>query len=428
MKIEEIIVKKRKILIVSPYFAPENSVASIRFTKLAKYLTRRGHSVTVLCADMTENYLKDELLERDLKEIGRVIRIRLPFLYYVPLRYPSQKSLNEEVKTSRKKDILYKVAGKCFSYVRTEKTSLWWATIIDRISVFQYIKILHKMKVPYFDWVITTYHPMSAHFVGYYMKKKKWCKTWMADYRDVISAFVPYEKLPFVTRRWNKKVQIAADVITVVSKGQKKQLFKESYAFKNKIHSKVHVLSNGYDPEDYAKGERKADKNMLSFCYFGSLYGIENEYNNDPYLFFKALSELSEENVIKKEKIRFVYGGKSWKRLKEIAERYGMGECVINLGFLTRKKVIEIQLECDIFLLFIWNGEERQGVLTGKLYDAMLLKKNVLAIVNGQKADSEMKERIEGCRLGFCCEEAVKEDFNKMKQWIKSQYEEKINI
>ena len=105
-----------------------------------------------------------------------------------------------------------------------------------------------------------------------------------------------------------------------------------------------------------------------------------------------------------------------------------MGECVINLGFLTRKKVIEIQLECDIFLLFIWNGEERQGVLTGKLYDAMLLKKNVLAIVNGQKADSEMKERIEGCRLGFCCEEAVKEDFNKMKQWIKSQYEEKINI
>ena len=63
MKIEEIIVKKRKILIVSPYFAPENSVASIRFTKLAKYLTRRGHSVTVLCADMTENYLKDELRE-----------------------------------------------------------------------------------------------------------------------------------------------------------------------------------------------------------------------------------------------------------------------------------------------------------------------------------------------------------------------------
>ena len=39
---------KKRILIISYYFAPQNVIGAVRPTKLAKYLTRMGHEVTVI--------------------------------------------------------------------------------------------------------------------------------------------------------------------------------------------------------------------------------------------------------------------------------------------------------------------------------------------------------------------------------------------
>ena len=41
--------EKKRILIVSYYFAPQNVIGAVRPTKLAKYLARMGHEVTVIC-------------------------------------------------------------------------------------------------------------------------------------------------------------------------------------------------------------------------------------------------------------------------------------------------------------------------------------------------------------------------------------------
>jgi hypothetical protein len=40
---------KKRVLIISAYFAPQNAIGAVRPTKLAKYLTRMGNAVTVLC-------------------------------------------------------------------------------------------------------------------------------------------------------------------------------------------------------------------------------------------------------------------------------------------------------------------------------------------------------------------------------------------
>lgn len=65
----------KRILIVSYYFGPQNAIGAVRPTKLAKYLARMGHEVTVICGiGMTG--LKDPTLERDMRELKDVHVVR----------------------------------------------------------------------------------------------------------------------------------------------------------------------------------------------------------------------------------------------------------------------------------------------------------------------------------------------------------------
>ena len=87
----------KKILIVSPFFAPENSVASVRFTKIGKYLAKMGYTVDVLCSNMMAEFIEDETLKPDLKWFHRIIRQPFPALYYLPLVVRSGKEREQKI-------------------------------------------------------------------------------------------------------------------------------------------------------------------------------------------------------------------------------------------------------------------------------------------------------------------------------------------
>ena len=62
---------QKRILIISYYFAPQNVIGAVRPTKLAKYLTRMGHEVTVISGGGLDGKT-DPTLERDLQELKDV--------------------------------------------------------------------------------------------------------------------------------------------------------------------------------------------------------------------------------------------------------------------------------------------------------------------------------------------------------------------
>ena len=63
----------KKILIICNYFAPDNTIAAVRITKIAKYLKRYGYDIVVVAENRQES-IKDEILEKDAEDI-KVIRV-----------------------------------------------------------------------------------------------------------------------------------------------------------------------------------------------------------------------------------------------------------------------------------------------------------------------------------------------------------------
>ena len=67
--------ESKRILLISYYFAPHNRIGAVRPTKLAKYLTREGHQVTVICGTGFDGG-EDPAMRRDLGELKDVHVIR----------------------------------------------------------------------------------------------------------------------------------------------------------------------------------------------------------------------------------------------------------------------------------------------------------------------------------------------------------------
>lgn len=419
--------KKKSILIVSPYFAPENSVASIRFTKIGKYLAKSGYKVDVLCSNMKAQVIDDETLKRDIKWFDKVVRIKFPKLYYLPLKVAN--NTKEEEGKKNKTGIWGRILNKTVQVIRNEFTSSIWLFVWDRILAKICLNTIRKEKWKYFDVVITTYSPMYSHYVGRYLKRKKKCNVWIADYRDPFLGLQEKKLIPQFIFHDNIKIEREADYITTVSRGTKEQILKEAGRYHDEIRRKIHVIYNGYDLDDrrYIKKSKRKD-NKLQMAYCGTLGIVGNKYEFSPEKLFMVLRELEDEGKVDINKIELIYAGSSSIYLREYASRYCMLEIIRDCGYVTRKESLGIQEQADIVLMCSWNTNTKKGVLTGKFYEALLLEKTVLALVSGDLKQSEIKEIIQNYNIGFCYEESVEGDYQKLKEWVMEKYQEKMKI
>ena len=66
----------KNVLVISQYFAPMNIIASIRFTKMVKFLARTGeYHFWVICMGVNENDIRDNLLWRDIESVKEFVTI-----------------------------------------------------------------------------------------------------------------------------------------------------------------------------------------------------------------------------------------------------------------------------------------------------------------------------------------------------------------
>ena len=223
----------------------------------------------------------------------------------------------------------------------------------------------------------------------------------------------------YILRKEFRYVQ-NADAVTVVANGC------ISHDVEMVSKNKLYTVNNGFDFVDIKNNDitgYQDIENKVVFSYTGAIFTSDDR---NASLLFKALSELVDEGVCTKEDFVIKYAGPDYLIFSQQAAGYGLEQSIINCGVVTRKEAIKIQLGSDILIHLTSYNQKGVDVLSGKLFEYMMMKKVIVSIVIGKYGMSSVKQIINDCNLGICCEEAMLEtDYEQLKQYLKLKLDEK---
>ena len=164
-----------------------------------------------------------------------------------------------------------------------------------------------------FDYIFVSAPPFSTFITGYYLARSTG-KPLIVDFRDawLEFPFMPYKGMlqkKFV-RHWEEKIVEHARMITVVDDNIKNALTNRY----SQVSSKIHVIPNGYDPDDFAPVERPR---VFTMSYLGT---IRDE--RDPQNIISAIERFKAVNNIRDDDINLKFIGHVEPKYLSLIKRY----------------------------------------------------------------------------------------------------------
>lgn len=400
----------KRILLISYYFAPHNRIGAVRPTKLAKYLTRMGHEVTVICGTGFDGK-EDPTLRHDLEQLKDVHIIR----EWSPLRNMLMRRSSAAPAAVAKPDAAPQTAHSQSTLKKWIKRGVDLAYRYLRWMAeenFKHKAIRELKQIPNdYDAIFSCYGPVCVHQIGRAAKKQGKAPLWIADFRDEFA-------FPFKWQRWRtagfkRMLRRETDILCGVSQG-----ILDVMGFTQ--HTRV--LHNGFDREDLPQEHAVEKDSCLRIVYCGQLnMGRKGVANRDFTPFFRAMRALVDEGVIAENEIRVVYAGGEGKLMRSYAAQSSLEDCVEDHGWVSREESIRLQRSSDLLLLASWNTAALKGVLTGKLFEYLMMDKPIVCCVGGELPNSGVKQILTQTGVGFCCEEAAgKADEQALKEYLRT--------
>lgn len=409
-----------KILFISYHFGPSNTIAAVRTTKIVKYLQRAGHDVEVICGPF---HNIDPILERDIIEIHKIHRVNDSNLNNLASNIAQEQNNGKSLK--RKLYILLKDFIK--GLMRNQTSA--YLDIYNSIVWFRKTKNIIKSCTKECDAVIASYGPLGSSLAGLFAKKTKPSIILINDQRDTMIPDTIFGIIRFIHYYYMINLLRKSDITFCISNGLKEFYLNICKKHKFKKYNDIYVITNGYDQEDldYLKLNNKADtkneyKNKLILSYCGSLYRGQSDLSP----LFKMIAELYQNGNIDLDNIELNYAGNDFDILLNQAEKYNISRILKNYGFVTRDESLNITKNSDISIVASWNTKRQKGILTGKLFELLLLKKYIFAFVSGDCENSEIKDLIKRCNTGFVYEENDNKSYLLMKDVLLMHYYYKL--
>lgn len=327
-----------RILLICPFFPPENKIAAVRISKLGSYWAANGHEVRVLTRAGADDGLAVP---------------SIPGLTIHRVADPMMKAIAGVQNLKPEKLRFWHRAG-AFAY--GEAVKLIWPDIYGR-----WARAARKHATDW-DWrpdvVVTSVGPFSALILGSKLAKHFGAKL-AVDYRDLLSigSYYPYGALrrgvdSAVERRHVSKASLLATVSSPLARE-----LEESYGVR------TIVVTNGYDPQDFAHLRYQPLSPELRIAYCGWVI----PKRRDPLPFLTGVADLLERYPDTRVSVDF-YGPHSGEVAAAI-ESLGLDRHVTQHGKVTHAESLQIQANSDALLLLLWNDPGERGVLSGKVFE-----------------------------------------------------------
>ncbi len=358
----------KKVLIVSHPFAPMGGPGVQRSVKFVKYLRNYGYEPIVLTRNMENVTVRDETLLKDIPEGVKVIRVKS--------REP------EDWKG------IFRIPGKVVERLLIPDGAVIWTQLAKR-------KAVELIKSENIEYIYTTSSPYSAHLLGRYVKKKLPNVKWVVDFRDEwtnnpYTLDNPHNALRAKIEKYMEHaVLLEADAL-ITNTPVMKENFLKTHSLKDE---NFHVISNGYDEDDFVGYERKSVRNeQFTLVYTGALYG-----RRKPDTFFESLRQLIQEGKIDEKKVKVKLIGNYHKdKLQKVIDSFNLTNQIEIVGYVPHDVCIQQQMSCDALVLIEGTGPGANAFYTGKLFEYMNTGKPVLALLpeHGVAADLVRESNI----------------------------------
>ncbi len=137
-------------------------------------------------------------------------------------------------------------------------------------------------------------------------------------------------------------------------------------------------IPSGYDARLFEKRGNPSltkDSSKITLLYSGRFYG-----ENQPDVFFKALSKVVMKHPIFKNKLRLAFQGGLESRHYNLLESLGMTDQIVDLGYVDHATSVANLFQADLLWLVAAHRNRGEQVSTGKVYEYMASGKPILAL------------------------------------------------
>ena len=363
-----------RILLVTWYFPPANTIAAVRLNKLATYLDAQGHDVRVVTArdiPVSQGLTSDldtarvtyapwtDVQSRAAGLWGRLKRLRPGQPTGTAVSDPAAAAAtpSRETATSGRKPLRRHLRELLFF----PDYELGWIPHGIRAG-----RRLSRAWQP--DLVYASGPPFSTLVIGWRLARRLQVPL-VSEFRDRWSddPYYPPSELRQRLDRWLERriVRDSRGLVTV----------SEPWArtYRQRFGKPVHVLYNGFDPDlvDPARASL-SEGGPLRIVYTGGIY----PGRRDPSMLFDAIARLGADP----DAIRVDFYGTKESHVRPLAETYGVTACVQVHPPVPQPDAVRRQLDADVLLLMQWQDPREQGNVPGKLFEYLGARRPILLI------------------------------------------------
>ena len=357
----------KRLLIITYYWPPTGGSGVQRWVKFSKYLPQLGWQPVVYTPENPEQLARDESLLGDVPACAEVLKTRIVEPYEIYRRLTGGKMGEGEVnpvnaqKKSFKKRLSLWVRGNCF----VPDPRVGWV----RPSVRFLKRYLAEHPV---DAVVTTGPPHSVHLIGRGLKRALGLH-WIADFRDPWTEMFYYKHLalsPAADRahhRLEQSVLDEADTVISVSPPV-------AADFRARTKTPVVLITNGFDEEDFPAGAVRND-GKFRLVHTGLFAADGNPLN-----LWDALAERCAADPAFRSRLEIRLAGKVDTAITAAIRERGLGENLVDLGYLPHDETVREQRGADVLMLPLRQEPEYAKVLPGKIFEYLAARRPVLGI------------------------------------------------
>lgn len=360
----------KKVLVISYYWPPTGGSGVQRWVKFAKYLPSEGWQPVIYTPENPEMLVVDESLAAEVPEGVEVLRTRISEPYGAYRRL-----------VGGKKD----ARGAGLNPINSQKKSLKQRLMLwIRSNIFVpdprrgWVKpsvkfLLDWLKGHTVDAIVSTGPPHSMHLIALELHRATGIP-WVADFRDPWTKmfyFKDLPMLPWVRRRHFKLEKAVLDEASAVVSVS--PLVRDDFAAATS--TPVHLITNGYDAEDFAGPAPRRQDGEFRIVHTGLFASDGN-----PLKLWDALASACKADPGFASRLRIRLAGKVDTEIVEAIRARGLEGNLVLPGYLPHKDSVAELRSADLVLLPLRQSPEYRKVLPGKIFECIASGRPVLGI------------------------------------------------